>query len=172
VGASKREHIGIGIATAGGGLRRFRCAAGFLNLESLVIDHGTVRPAPASVQERFPWARFERSDRSCRLIAQRNRLAGPQGGVLRRVSRPRVGVTLPLGRGNRPCVVHTETCAAAKMEKFAEACDLCSGRRSRCAITQLLVDFPITVLRRSILESDSQTSSTQSTAHNGKPEQG
>jgi hypothetical protein len=135
VGASKREHIGIGIATAGGGLRRFRCAAGFLNLESIVIDHGTVRPAPASVQERFPWARFERNDRSCRLIAQRNRLAGPHGGVLRRVSRPRVGVTLPLGRGNRPCVVRTETCAAAKMEKICgrqwEAVTLCDYTASR-----------------------------------------
>ena len=172
MGASKREHIGIGIATAGGGLRRFRCAAGFLNLESIVIDHGTVRPAPASVQERFPWARFERSDRSCRLIAQRN------GSPVHTVG----SFDESLGLGSESHFRSGEATGHAlcalkharrqRWKKFAEACDLCSGRRSRCAITQLLVDFPITVLRRSILESDSQTSSTQSTAHNGKPEQG
>jgi GT2 family glycosyltransferase len=48
---------------------------GFSALETIVIDDGSLRPAPPALQERFPWVRFERSDRSYGLIVQRNRLA-------------------------------------------------------------------------------------------------
>ena len=39
------------------------------------MDDGSSRPAPSALLERFPWVRFERSDRSYGLIDQRNRLA-------------------------------------------------------------------------------------------------
>ena len=48
---------------------------GLSTLETIVVDDGSSRPAPPSFLERFPWVRFERSDRSCGLIEQRNRLA-------------------------------------------------------------------------------------------------
>ena len=48
---------------------------GFSALETIVIDDGSLRPAPPALRERFPWVRFERSDRSYGLIVQRNRLA-------------------------------------------------------------------------------------------------
>lgn len=48
---------------------------GFSALETIVIDDGSLRPAPPGFRERFPWVRCERSDRSYGLIVQRNRLA-------------------------------------------------------------------------------------------------
>ena len=48
---------------------------GFSDLETIVIDDGSSHPAPASLRNRFPWVRFERSNQSLGLIAQRNRLA-------------------------------------------------------------------------------------------------
>ena len=53
-----------------------RCsAAGLADLETIVIDDGSVHPAPASLLERFPWIRLERCAESYGLIIQRNRLA-------------------------------------------------------------------------------------------------
>ena len=80
VGTSTRGQIGIGITTKDrwedleDTLSVLGCS-GFSNLETIVIDDGSLRPAPASLRQRFPWIRFERSDRSYGLIAQRNRLA-------------------------------------------------------------------------------------------------
>ena len=48
---------------------------GLSTLETIVMDDGSARPAPPALLERFPWVRFERSDRSYGLINQRNRLA-------------------------------------------------------------------------------------------------
>jgi hypothetical protein len=48
---------------------------GFSALETIVIDDGSSYRAPPALLERFPWVRFERSDRSYGLIVQRNRLA-------------------------------------------------------------------------------------------------
>ena len=48
---------------------------GFSALETIVIDDGSLCHAPASLRRRFPWVRFERSDRSYGLVVQRNRLA-------------------------------------------------------------------------------------------------
>ena len=48
---------------------------GFSALDTIVIDDGSLRPAPPALRERFKWVRFERSDRSYGYIVQRNRLA-------------------------------------------------------------------------------------------------
>ena len=80
VGVSGLERIGIGITTKD----RWEdlettlsvlSSQGLSRLETIVIDDGSSRPAPPSLLERFPWVRFERSDRSYGLIEQRNRLA-------------------------------------------------------------------------------------------------
>ena len=80
-GVSGLDDIGIGITTKD----RWEdlettlfvlSSRGLSTLETIVVDDGSARPAPPSLLERFPWVRFERSDQSCGLIEQRNRLAG------------------------------------------------------------------------------------------------
>ena len=77
---SPLSNVGIGITTKDrwidleGTLTVLSCK-GFSALETIVIDDGSSRAAPPTLLERFPWVRFERSDRSYGLIAQRNRLA-------------------------------------------------------------------------------------------------
>ena len=80
VGVSGLERIGIGITTKD----RWEdlettlsvlSSQGLSMLETIVIDDGSSRPTPPSLLERFPWVRFERSDRSYGLVEQRNRLA-------------------------------------------------------------------------------------------------
>ena len=74
------SNVGIGITTKDrwehleATLTVLSCK-GFSVLETIVIDDGSLRPAPPALMERFPWVRFERSDRSCGLVEQRNRLA-------------------------------------------------------------------------------------------------
>ena len=77
---SKGGQMGIGITTKDrwedlDGTLSVLDSRGFSDLETIVIDDGSSHPAPASLRNRFPWVRFERSNRSCGLIAQRNRLA-------------------------------------------------------------------------------------------------
>ena len=78
--ASRHGQIGIGITTKDrwedleATLTVLSCK-GFSALETIVIDDGSLRPAPPTLLERFPWVRFERSDRSYGFIVQRNRLA-------------------------------------------------------------------------------------------------
>jgi GT2 family glycosyltransferase len=80
IGVPKPTQVGIGITTKDRWedldetLSVLGCS-GFSDLETIVIDDGSSRPVPASLRQRFPWVRFERSDRSFGLIAQRNRLA-------------------------------------------------------------------------------------------------
>lgn len=80
VGASGRGQIGIGITTKDrwmdleATLAVLSCK-GFSVLETIVIDDGSLHPAPPALMARFPWVRFERSDRSYGLVVQRNRLA-------------------------------------------------------------------------------------------------
>jgi Glycosyl transferase family 2 len=77
---SPLSNVGIGITTKDrwqdleATLTVLSCK-GFSALETVVIDDGSLRPAPPALLERFPWVRFERSDRSHGLIVQRNRLA-------------------------------------------------------------------------------------------------
>jgi GT2 family glycosyltransferase len=78
--ASKRGQIGIGITTKDrwedlDETLSVLDSSGFSDLETIVVDDGSSRPAPTSLWQRFPWVRFERSKHSCGLIAQRNRLA-------------------------------------------------------------------------------------------------
>jgi Predicted glycosyltransferases len=78
--ASKRGQIGIGITTKDrwedlDETLSVLASSGFSDLETIVVDDGSSRPAPTSLWQRFPWVRFERSNRSYGLIAQRNRLA-------------------------------------------------------------------------------------------------
>ena len=80
VHVSKRGEIGIGITTKDrwedlDGTLSVLDSRGFSDLETIVIDDGSSHPAPASLRNRFPWVRFERSNQSLGLIAQRNRLA-------------------------------------------------------------------------------------------------
>ena len=80
VSASGSREVGIGITTKDRwpDLEVTLTALsdkGFSALETIVIDDGSSRPAPATLLKRFPWIRFERSDRSCGLVEQRNRLA-------------------------------------------------------------------------------------------------
>jgi GT2 family glycosyltransferase len=80
VDVSGLDSIGIGITTKDRWkdlevtLTVLSCK-GFSTLETIVIDDGSSRPVPPALLERFPWVRFERSDRSYGLIVQRNRLA-------------------------------------------------------------------------------------------------
>ena len=48
---------------------------GYSALETIVIDDGSVVPMPAGFAERFPWARFIRSEKPEGACTQRNRLA-------------------------------------------------------------------------------------------------
>jgi GT2 family glycosyltransferase len=50
-------------------------AHGYSALETIVIDDGSVMPQPAGFAERFPWARFIRSEERKGVCFQRNRLA-------------------------------------------------------------------------------------------------
>src|SRR5687768_8649679 len=80
VGLSGLDNIGIGITTKD----RWEdlevtlsvlSSSRLSTLETIVVDDGSSRPVPPALLERFPWVRFERSDRSYGLIDQRNRLA-------------------------------------------------------------------------------------------------
>jgi Glycosyl transferase family 2 len=79
-GASGGGQIGIGITTKDRwedleATLTVLSYKGLSALETIVIDDGSLRPAPPALLERFPWVRFERSDRSYGLIVQRNQLA-------------------------------------------------------------------------------------------------
>ena len=74
------EQIGIGITTKDRwqdleATLTVLDSKGFSALETIVIDDGSSCPAPPALRQRFPWVRFERTDRSYGLIVQRNRLA-------------------------------------------------------------------------------------------------
>ena len=74
------EQVGIGITTKDRwedleATLSVLSSKGFSALETIVIDDGSLRPAPPDLLERFPWVRFERTDRSFGLVVQRNRLA-------------------------------------------------------------------------------------------------
>ena len=74
------EQVGIGITTKDRwedleATLSVLSSKGFSALETIVIDDGSLRPAPPALLERFPWVRFERTDRSYGLVVQRNRLA-------------------------------------------------------------------------------------------------
>ena len=74
------EQVGIGITTKDRwedleATLLVLSAKGFSALETIVIDDGSLHPAPPALLERFPWVKFERTDRSYGLVVQRNRLA-------------------------------------------------------------------------------------------------
>ncbi len=48
---------------------------GYSDLETIVIDDGSVVPMPAGFAARFPWVRFIREDRPRGVCLQRNRIA-------------------------------------------------------------------------------------------------
>ncbi len=48
---------------------------GYEDMETIVIDDGSQQPIPQALRTAFPKVRFERTDRSLGLVAQRNRLA-------------------------------------------------------------------------------------------------
>ena len=77
---SSLSNVGIGITTRDrwddleATLTVLNCQ-GLSALETIVIDDGSSCPVPPALRQRFPWVRFERTDRSYGLIVQRNRLA-------------------------------------------------------------------------------------------------
>jgi GT2 family glycosyltransferase len=80
VSASGSGQVGIGITTKDrwedlDATLSVLAATGLSVLETIVIDDGSSRPAPASLLKRFPWIRLERTDQSYGLVEQRNRLA-------------------------------------------------------------------------------------------------